>query len=72
MNVVDIVFDSDDHPDLEQEGITVRIARDLHGNVLSVAVIDEEQGVMEMEPAVALRIAKALNDHVRDPAVTFN
>lgn len=65
------IFDSNDHPDTEEGGYQVAVALDQNGAVHSVAIIDHQMGdLVEVPPEVALLIARAIQDKVKDPKAT--
>lgn len=68
------IFDSDQDPFATEGGYEVAVALAKDGTIESVAIIDNEMhNLVEVPPAIALMIAKAINDKVRDPdASTLN
>lgn len=67
------IFDSDLHPEASEDGYEVAVALGSDGQIESVAIMDHEMGdLVEVPPEIALLIAKAINEKVRDPAKTLN
>jgi hypothetical protein len=66
------IFDSDDLPGEKSGGFEVAVAVD-KGVITHVAILDHESAEMIEAPVdVAIAIAKAILEKVRDPAATLN
>jgi hypothetical protein len=66
------IFDSDTHEAVE-EGYQVQLAHDDAGAIVAVAIIDMELGhLVELPAEVALLIAQAIKDKVRQPSASLH